>query len=129
MPPRSNRTLSFGFRATRRGRPQGRRATGEGTLAPWLGGRQFWSDHAPRRFIVGARRQYTVTVARDERVDETAVRDALRRQIEDPEDHDASLIEVSLRLTPEQRLQRLTTWVAFVASAHAVEGLTPGGRD
>ena len=32
--------------------------------------------------------QYTGTVTQDPCADETAVQDALRRQIEDPEDHD-----------------------------------------
>jgi len=61
--------------------------------------------------------------------DETAVQDALRRQIEDPEDHDVSLIEECLSLTPDERLQRLPSWVAFVASARPIGGLATGGRD
>ncbi len=73
--------------------------------------------------------QYTDTVTQDPRADETAVQDALRRQIEDPEDHDVSLIEECLGLTPDERLQRLTSWVAFVASARPIEGLATGGRD
>ena len=73
--------------------------------------------------------QYTGTVAQDPYVDETAVQDALRGQIEDPVDHDVSLIEECLGLTPDERLQRLTSWVAFVASARPIEGLAPGGRD
>ena len=46
-----------------------------------------------------------------------AVLAALRRQAEDPEDHDLSLIEECLRLTPLERLERLASWVNFVASA------------
>ena len=72
---------------------------------------------------------YTGTVTQDPCADETAVRDALRRQIENPEDHDVSLIEECLSLTPDERLQRLTSWVAFVASARPIGGLATGGRD
>ena len=71
---------------------------------------------------------YTSTVTQDPS-DETAVQDALRRQIENPEDHDVSLIEECLSLTPDERLQRLTSWVAFVASARPIGGLATGGRD
>ena len=53
----------------------------------------------------------------------------MRRQIEDPLDHDVALIEECLGLTPDERLQRLTSWVAFVASARLIEGLATGGRD
>ena len=53
----------------------------------------------------------------------------MHRQIEDPLDHDVTLIEVCLGLTPDERLQRLTSWVAFVASARPIEGLATGGRD
>lgn len=73
--------------------------------------------------------QYTGTVTQNPCADETAVQDALRRQIADPEDHDVSLIEECLSLTPDARLQRLTSWVAFVASARPTEGLATGGRD
>jgi hypothetical protein len=72
---------------------------------------------------------YTGTVTQDTRADETAVQDALRRQIEDPEDHDVSLIEKCLSLTPDERLQRLTSWVAFVESARPIGRLATGGRD
>ena len=61
--------------------------------------------------------------------DETAVQGALRRQIEDPEDHNVSLIEECLSLTPDERLQRLTSSLAFVASARPIGGLATGGRD
>lgn len=64
----------------------------------------------------------------DSRADHAAVREALRRQAEVPEDHDLGLIEECLRLTPEQRLQRLTNWVAFVASAQPIQGPAQGGR-
>ncbi len=73
--------------------------------------------------------QYTGILAQDPFADETSVQDALRRQIEDPEDHDMSLIEECLSLTPDERLHRLTSWVAFVASARPIEGLATGGRD
>jgi hypothetical protein len=73
--------------------------------------------------------QYTGTVSQEPCADETTVHDALRRQIEDPEDHDVSLIDKCLSLTPDERLQRLTSWVAFVASARSIEGLATGGRD
>lgn len=72
--------------------------------------------------------QYTDTVSLGPH-DDTAVQDALRRQIDDPLDHDVALIEACLALTPDQRLQRLTSWVAFVASARPIEGLAAGGRD
>ena len=39
--------------------------------------------------------QYTGAVTQDPRTDETAVREAIRRQVENPEDHDSSLIEES----------------------------------
>ena len=68
-------------------------------------------------------------MTRDPYADETTVQDALRRQIEDPLDHDVTLIEECLGLTPDERLQRLTSWVAFVASARPIEGLATGGRD
>ena len=64
----------------------------------------------------------------DSRADAAAVREALRRQAEVPEDHDLSLIEECLRLTPEQRLKRLTSWVALVASARPIQGPAQGGR-
>ena len=73
--------------------------------------------------------QYTGAATQDPYADETAVQDALRGQIEDPVDHDVSLIEECLGLTPDERLQRLTSWVAFVASARPIEGLATGGRD
>jgi len=68
-------------------------------------------------------------VTQDPRADEIAVREAIRRQIEDPGDHDVSLIEECLKLTPDQRLERLTSWVAFVASARPVGRPATGGRD
>lgn len=71
--------------------------------------------------------QYTAPVTHDPCAGETSVQDALRRQIEDPEDHDVSLVEECLGLTPDERLQRLTSWVAFVASARPIEGLARGG--
>jgi len=86
--------------------------------------------NAPAKMVPsGDRRAYTDTMTQDPRADETAGQAALRRQIEDPEDHDVSLIEECLGLTPDERLQRLTSWVAFVASAGPIEGLATGGRD
>jgi hypothetical protein len=72
--------------------------------------------------------KYTDVMTPDPQADENAVHEALRCQSEDPEDHDLGLIEECLRLTPEQRLQRLTSWVAFVASARPIEGPAQGGR-
>jgi hypothetical protein len=72
--------------------------------------------------------QYTGTVTQDPDADDTAIQDALRRQIEDPLDHDITLIDECLGLTPDERLQRLTSWVAFVASARPIDGLATGGR-
>ena len=63
----------------------------------------------------------------DERSGELTIREALRRQREVPDDHDMSLIEECLKLTPEQRLQRLARWVAFVASARRGGRPVPGG--
>ena len=74
----------------------------------------------PRSYVaIGL--QYTGTVTQDPGAGETAVQDALRGQIEDPLDHDVTLIEECLGLTPDQRLQRLTSWVAFVASARPID--------
>jgi hypothetical protein len=67
-------------------------------------------------------------VTQDSYAEDTVVQDALRRQVEDLLDHDVALIEECLSLTPEERLQRLTSWVAFVASARPIDGLATGGR-
>ncbi len=72
--------------------------------------------------------RYTGTVTQDPYADDTAVQDALRRQIEGPLDHDVTLIDECLGLTPDERLQRLMSWVAFVASARPIEGPATGGR-
>lgn len=72
--------------------------------------------------------QYTGAVPQEPRVDEAAVQHALRRQVEDPLVHDVTLVEECLRLTPDQRLQRLTSWVAFVTSARPIERPASGGR-
>ena len=64
----------------------------------------------------------------ESRIDKAAIARAVRRQSETPDDHDLSLIEDCLRLTPEQRLQKLTSWVAFVASARPVRDSASGGR-
>jgi hypothetical protein len=57
-----------------------------------------------------------------------SVSGAVLRQVEVLDDHNLSLIEERLRLTPEERLQRLTNRVAFVASARPVQGSASGGR-
>ena len=61
--------------------------------------------------------QYTGIVTQDPCADETAVQDALRRQIEDPEDHDVSLIEECLSLTPDERLSSSPALSAGSASS------------
>lgn len=50
-------------------------------------------------------------------IDEAAVEAALRRQQEDPDDHDISLIQECLRLSPEDRLRRLASWANFILAA------------
>ena len=57
--------------------------------------------------------------------DPGAVLEAIRRQNEDPEDHDLSLIDECLGLTPEERLQRLAAWVNMVDELRAS---SPPGR-
>lgn len=47
--------------------------------------------------------------------------EALRRQVEDEEDHDLGLIEECLRLTPDERLERLAAWVDLIATSRLVE--------
>jgi hypothetical protein len=65
---------------------------------------------ANSRIIRAIGLQYTGTVSQDPYVpDETAVQNALRGQLENPVDHDVTLIAECLRLTPEERLQRLTS--------------------
>ena len=61
--------------------------------------------------------QYTGIVTQDPCADETAVQDALRRQIEDPEDHDVSLIEECLSRTPDERLSSSPALSAGSASS------------
>ena len=56
----------------------------------------------------------------DRPVEDACVRQALHRQLLDPEDHDLGLIEECLRLTPDQRLQRIAAWVNLVSSARPV---------
>ena len=46
-------------------------------------------------------------------MDEVAVREALRRQQEDPDDHDRSLIVERLAWTPEQRLRANGAYLRF----------------
>ena len=43
-----------------------------------------------------------------------AVVEALRRQHEDPEEHDRSLIAERLAWTPDERLGALQAWLAFI---------------
>jgi hypothetical protein len=52
-----------------------------------------------------------------EEPDPRTIAEALERQQRDPDEHDLSLIEESLRLTPAQRLQRLEAWVNFTRRA------------
>lgn len=50
-------------------------------------------------------------------VDEEAVREAIRRQRQQPEDHDLSLIRERLRWTPDERLQAnaaFVRWYLFI---------------
>lgn len=49
------------------------------------------------------------------------VLEALRRQHEDPEDHDRSLIAERLAWTPEQRLRALEEWLAFIEPARTAK--------
>jgi hypothetical protein len=67
-------------------------------------------------------------MANDSGPDQAAVFEAVRRQAEVADDHDLGLIQESLRLTPDQRLQRLTRWVAFISSARRISGPAQGGR-
>jgi hypothetical protein len=46
-------------------------------------------------------------------VDEAAVREAVRRQHEDPDEHDRSLIAERLRWTPDERLEANATFVRW----------------
>ena len=48
-----------------------------------------------------------------DRVDEVAVRDAVRRQHEDPLDHDRSLIAERLAWTPDERLEANAAFVRW----------------
>jgi hypothetical protein len=51
-----------------------------------------------------------------EPVDEEAVREAVRRQQQEPEDHDISLIRERLRWTPEERLEANAAFVRWYLS-------------
>jgi hypothetical protein len=51
-----------------------------------------------------------------EPVDEEAVRKAVLRQQQEPEDHDLSLIQERLRLTPEERLDANSAFVRWYLS-------------
>ena len=53
-------------------------------------------------------------------IDENAVKEALAQQARDPDEHDRGLIDECLRLTPEERIQRLTAWVGFLATAKPI---------
>ena len=46
-------------------------------------------------------------------VDEAAVREAVRRQHEDPEEHDRSLIAERLAWTPDERLEANAAFVRW----------------
>jgi hypothetical protein len=46
-------------------------------------------------------------------VDDAAVREAVRRQHEDPEEHDRSLIAERLAWTPEERLEANANFVRW----------------
>jgi hypothetical protein len=48
-----------------------------------------------------------------------AALEALRRQHEDPEEHDRSLIAERLAWTPERRLRALQEWLNFIETARA----------
>jgi len=52
-------------------------------------------------------------VSRSAPGDEAAVREAVRRQHEDPEDHDRSLIAIRLGWTPEERLEANAAFVRW----------------
>lgn len=49
----------------------------------------------------------------EEAVDEAAVAAALRRQADDPEDHDRSLIAERLSWSPQQRLEANAAFLRF----------------
>jgi len=51
-----------------------------------------------------------------ESVDEEAVRKAVLRQQQDPEDHDLSLIRERLLWTPEERLEANATFIRWYLS-------------
>jgi hypothetical protein len=46
-------------------------------------------------------------------VDAAAVAEAIRRQVEDPEEHDRSLIAERLSWTPQQRLEANASFLRF----------------
>ena len=50
------------------------------------------------------------------RVDEAAVQETVRRQHEDPEEHDRSLIAIRLRWKPEERLEANAAFVRWYLS-------------
>lgn len=58
-------------------------------------------------------------------IDEAAVRQALLRQAEDADDHDLSLIDQCLALTPEERLDKLAAWVNLIAEMRAGSPRSP----
>ena len=49
-------------------------------------------------------------------IDERAIRDALRRQRDDPEVHDRSMIVERLAWTPEERLEANAAFLRFYLS-------------
>jgi hypothetical protein len=60
-----------------------------------------------------------------ERVDEAAVCEAVRRQHEDPEEHDRSLIAERLAWTPEERLEANAAFVRWYLTVRPQGPLTP----
>ena len=67
-------------------------------------------------------RAYYLGMARP--IEDARVLQVIHRQSQDSEEHDLGLIEECLRLTPEQRLQRLAAWVNLVSSARPVAPLS-----
>ena len=56
-----------------------------------------------------------MSVSEVDAVDDGAVRAALRRQAEDPDDHDRGLIVERLACSPQQRLDAHTAFLRFYA--------------
>lgn len=60
-----------------------------------------------------------------EGVDDAAVREAVRRQHEDPEEHDRSLIAERLAWTPEERLEANAAFVRWYLTVRPQGPLIP----